>query len=43
VANVTHVFLFSIHKTVWPMDADKIANLIQHPKSLGTAGVQHEV
>jgi len=25
------------------MDADKIANLIQHPKSLGTAGVQHEV
>ena len=29
--NVTHVYLmflfFSIHKTVWPADADKIANL----------------
>jgi len=28
---------FSIHKVVWPADADKITNLAQHPKSLGTA------
>jgi len=32
-------FLFSIHKIVWPAEADKIANLAQHPKSLGTAGL----
>jgi len=33
-------FLLSIHKIVWPADADKIANLAQHPKSLGTATVK---
>ena len=38
-ANVMRVvfFLFSIHEVVRPVDADKIANLAQHPKSLGTA------
>ena len=29
------VFVFSIRKIVRPVDADKIANLAQHPKSLG--------
>jgi len=28
--------VFSIHKVVWPSDADKIANSTQHPKSLET-------
>ena len=36
-------FLFSIHKIVRPADADKIANLAQHPKSLGTAGIYSRV
>jgi len=31
--------LFSIHRQA---DADKIANLAQHPKSLGTAGIEEE-
>jgi len=31
---------FSIGKLVRPVDADKIANLAQHPKSLGTAAVK---
>jgi len=30
-------FVFSIHKIVRPANPDKIANLAQHPKSLGTA------
>ena len=32
------MLFFSIHKVVWPVDADsdKIANLARHPKSLGT-------
>jgi len=33
--------LFSIQKIVWPADANKIANLDQHLKSLGTADVHH--
>ena len=36
------VFFFSILKTVWPADADKIANLAQHPKCLGTAALNDE-
>jgi len=41
VTNVMRVvFCFiSVHKRVRPTDADKIANLAQHPKRLGTAGV----
>jgi len=44
--NVTSVirvelFLFSIHKIDRPTDADKIANLVQHPKSFGTAVLKH--
>jgi len=35
------VFVFSICKILWPVDADKIANLAQHPKSLGTADLDH--
>jgi len=35
-------FLFSIHKIVRPADADKIANLAQHPKSLGTAALSDQ-
>jgi len=31
------LFLFSIHKIDRPADADKIANLAQHLKRLGTA------
>jgi len=34
------VFVFSIRKIVRPVDADVIANLAQHPKSLGTAVVE---
>jgi len=43
--NVTSVMrvvfvLFSIHEIVRPADADKITNLAQYPKSLGTAALQ---
>ena len=37
------VFELSIRKIVWPMDADKIANLAQHPKSLGTADLKYYI
>jgi len=33
------VFVFSIRKIVRPVDADKTANLAQHPKSFGTADI----
>jgi len=33
------VFVISIRKIVRPVDADEMANLAQHPKSLGTADV----
>ena len=36
------LFLFSIHKVVRPADADEIANLAQHQKSLGTAALLHD-
>jgi len=36
------LFFYSIHKTVCPADADKIANLAQHSKSLGTAALNDE-
>jgi len=40
---MVHMFLLlSIHKVVRPADADKITNLAQHPKSLGTAGLEPE-
>jgi len=32
------VLFFSMHKAVWPADT-KVANLAQHPKSLGTAAL----
>jgi len=35
------VFVFSIRKIIRHVDVDKIANLAQHPKSLGTADLQH--
>jgi len=38
------VFLFcflSMRKIVRPTDADKIANLAQHPKSLATAALKY--
>jgi len=37
------VHFFSIHKTFRPTDADNIANLAQHPKRLGTAGLMNEL
>jgi len=40
VVRVVFFLLFLIHKTVWPADAGKIANLAQHPKSLGTADLK---
>ena len=39
VKRVAFCFVFSMHKTVRRTDADKIAILAQHPKSLGTAGL----
>jgi len=33
------VLFFSMHKTVRPADTDKVANLAQHPKRLGTAAL----
>jgi len=36
---VLYLFVFDTQK-VRPADADKIANLAQHPKSLGTAGLE---
>ena len=36
---VVFCFVFSMNKTVRPTDADKIAIFAQHPKSLGTAGI----
>jgi len=43
MTSVTRVvfFLFSVHKIVRPPDADKIANLAKHSKSLGTAGLDN--
>jgi len=35
------IFLFSIHKIVRSADTDKIANLAQQTKSLGTAALDH--
>jgi len=37
VSDGARVVDFSIHKVVRSADADKIANLARHPKSLGTA------
>jgi len=31
------VLFFSVHKTVRSADTDEVANLAQHPNSLGTA------
>jgi len=38
---VLYFFVFDavIHKLVRPADTNKIANLAQHPKTLGTAGL----
>jgi len=33
------LFFFSMRKAVRPADTDKVANLAQHPKRLGTAGL----
>jgi len=32
-----------MHKTIQPADADKIAILAQHPKSLGTTGLKQHM
>jgi len=37
-----YVCCFSMHRTVQPADADKITNLAQHPKRLGTAGLRQK-
>jgi len=36
------LLIFSIYEVVRPADANKIANLAQHPKRLGTAGIEDD-
>jgi len=45
MTNVIRVafLLFSIHKIVQSANADKIANLAQHPKCLGTADLNKQI
>jgi len=37
------ILFFSMHKTVRPADIDKVANLAQHPKSLGTTAIGYRL